>query len=208
MSLSSFTGCEEWVTQEVWNTIKLEHWRETMKSKKQLSNRELTTRALEIDTRLKNKMSALCTRIECSSHLDFFQSPDTYITLLVTRILGYSALVYLYTIESGPCPDVPEIHTTVSKVIEAFKALPQAELIRSLSWPLCIAGSMATGDQQASFLDIAAKAKINCCPFGSSRHALAIVEECWRMRNSEGIGEGNIDWRMAMRNLGLDVLLA
>ena len=151
MSLSSFTGCEEWVTQEVWNTIKLEHWRETMKSKKQLSNRELSTRALEIDTRLKNKMSALSARKECSSHLDFFQDPETYITLLVTRIFGYSALVYLYTIESGPCPDVPEIHTTVSQIIEAFKALPQAGLIRSLSWPLCIAGSMATGDQQASF---------------------------------------------------------
>ncbi|RDW87383.1 Zn2 DNA-binding protein-1 [Coleophoma crateriformis] len=206
--LSDFTGCDEWVTQEILNIIKLANWKETMKSKKQLSNRELTTRAREIDTKLKSEMSVLSARIERCSHLDFFDNPSNYIKLFVTRIFGYSTLIYLYTIESGPCPDVPEIHTNVSKTIEAFKALPQAEVVRSLSWPLCIAGSMATGDQQAAFLEIATKAKINRCPFGSSKHALAIIEECWRMRKSEGFTEENVDWRIAMRNLGVNILLA
>jgi C6 transcription factor Pro1 len=205
--MSNFTGCDEWVNQEVLNIIKLAQWKETMRSKKQLSNRELTTRALEIDTKLKSEISALSARIERSSYLDFFENPDIYIRILVTRIFGYSALIYLYSVESGPCPDVPEIHTHVSKAIDAFKALPQAELIRSLSWPLCIAGSMATGDQQTAFLEIATKAKINRYPFGSSKHALAIIEECWRMRKSEGIAGGNVDWRIAMRNLGLNILL-
>jgi len=208
MPLSDFTGCDEWVTEEILNIIKLAQWKETMKSRKQLSNRELTTRALEIDTTLKSEMSTLSARIERSSPLDFFDNPDIYIKLLVTRVFGYSTLIYLYTVESGPCPDVPEIHTNVSKIIDAFKALPQAKLIRSLSWPLCIAGSMATGDQQAAFLEIATKAKINRCPFGSSKHALAIIEECWRMRKSEGMGEESVDWRLAMRNLGLNILLA
>jgi hypothetical protein len=207
-SLSEFTGCEEWITQEILNIIELALWKESMKAKKQLSNRELTTRALEIDTKLKSKMSALSARIERSSHLDFFENPHTYIKLLVTRIFGYGTLIYLYTIESGPCPDVPEIHTNVSNTIDAFKALPQVGLIRSLSWPLCIAGSMATGDQQAAFLEIATKAKINRCPFGSSKHALAIIQECWRIRKSGGIVEENVDWRFAMRNLGLNILLA
>jgi hypothetical protein len=208
MPLSGFTGCDEWITREILNIIKLADWKETMKSKKQLSNRELTTRALEIDTKLKREISALSARIERSSYLDFFNDPRIYIKLLVTRIFGYSTLIYLYTVESGPCPDVPEIYTNVSKTIDAFKALPQAELIRSLSWPLCIAGSMATGDQQAAFLEIATKAKINRCPFGSSKHALAIMEECWRMRKNESIVEENVDWRIAMRNLGLNILLA
>ena len=206
-SLSDFTGCEEWVTREVMHIIELAHWKETMKSKKQLSNRELTTRALQIDTKLRSEMDALSARIERSSYLDFFDNPHSYIKLLVTRIFGYSTFIYLYTIESGPCPDVPEIHTNVSKTIDAFKALPQADLIRSLSWPLCIAGSMATGDQQQAFLEIATKAKINRYPFGSSKHALAIIEESWRMRNSEGILEETVDWRIAMRNLGLNILL-
>lgn len=208
MPLSDFTGCDEWVSQEVLNIIKLANWKEAMKSKKQLSNRELTKRALKIDTKLKSEMNALSARIERSSHLDFFDDPYAYIKLLVTRIFGYSTLIYLYTIESGPCPDVPEIHTNVSKTIDALKALPQPALIRSLSWPLCIAGSMATGDQQTAFLEIAAKAKINRCPFGSSKHVLAIIEECWRMRKSEGAVEENVDWRVAMRNLGLNILLA
>jgi hypothetical protein len=208
MPLSDFTGSEEWVTQEILDIIKLANWKEMMKSKKQLSNRELTARALEIDTKLKSEMSVLSARIDRTSHLDFFNSPDTYIKLLVTRIFGYSALIYLYTVESGPCPDVPEIHTNVSKTIDAFNALPQAELIRSLSWPLCIAGSMATGDQQAAFLEITTKAKINRRPFGSSQHALAIIQECWRMRKMEGAAEENVDWRIAMRNLGLNILLA
>jgi hypothetical protein len=208
MPLSGFTGCDEWVTQEVLNIIKLAHWKGTMKSKKQLSNRELSRRALEIDTKLKREMSSLSARIERSSHLDFFDNPFTYVKLLVTRIFGYSTLIYLYTVESGPSPDVPEIQTNVSKAIDAFKALPQAELIRSLSWPLCIAGSLATGDHQAAFLEIATKAKIKRCPFGSSKHALAIVEECWRTRKSGGIVEENVDWGIAMRNLGLNILLA
>lgn len=179
-----------------------------MKSKNKLSNRELTTRALEIETKLKSEMSTLSSQIENGSHLDFFTNPSAYTKLFVTRIFGYSALIYLYTIESGPCPDVPEIYTNVSKTIEAFKALPQADVVRSLSWPLCIAGSMATGDQQKAFLEITNKAKINRCPFGSSRHALAIIEECWRMRSGEIIAQENVDWRVAMRNLGLNVLLA
>jgi hypothetical protein len=198
MPLSNFTGCDEWVTEEILNIIKLANWKETAKSKKQLSNRELTTRALEIDTKLKSEMRVLSARIERSSHLEVFDSPDTYIKLLVTRIFGYGALIYLYTVESGPCPDVPEIHTNVSKTIDAFNALPQAELIRGLSWPLCIAGSMATGDQQAAFRR----------PFGSSQHAVAIIQECWRMRKEEGAAEDSVDWRIAMRNLGLNILLA
>jgi hypothetical protein len=207
-SLSDFTGCDDWITQQVLNIIELAHWKEKMKSKKQLSNRELTTRALKVDRKIKSQMIALSARIECSSPLDFFGNPHAYIKLLVTRIFGYSTLIYLYTIESGPCPDVSEIHINVSKSIEAFKALPQAELIRSLPWPLCIAGSMATGDQQAAFLEIASKAKINRFPFGSSKHALAIMEECWRMRKSEDVVQENVDWRIAMRNLGLNILLA
>lgn len=208
MPSSDFTGCEEWVTQEIKNIIELSHWKETTKSMKQLSNRELTTRALEIDTKLKSEMSALSSRINLGSPLDFLGNPSAYIKLLVTRIYGYSTLIYLYTIESGPCPDVPEIHSNVSNTIDAFKALPQAELTRSLAWPFCIAGSMATGDQEAAFLEIAAKAKIKRCPFGSSKHALAIVEECWRMRKDENAREGIVDWRIAMRNLGLNILLA
>jgi hypothetical protein len=208
MPLSDFTGCDEWITREVFNIIKLAHWKETMKSKKQLSNRELSTRALEIDTKLKSEMDVLSARINRSSHLDFFDNPYNYTKLLVTRIYGYSALIYLYTTESGPYPNVPEIYDNVSKMIDAFKALPQAELVRSLSWPLCIAGSMAIGDQQAAFLEIASKAKINRCLFGSSKHALAIIEECWRMRKSEGFTEEAVDWRSAMRSLGLNILLA
>jgi hypothetical protein len=207
-SSSDFTGCEEWVAQEIMHIIELSQWKETMKSKKQLSNRELTTRALVIDTWLTSEMSALSARIERSSHLNFFENPHDYMKLLVTRILGYSTLIYLYTIESGSCPDLPEIHANVSKVIDAFKALPQVELIRSLPWPLCIAGSMATGDQQAAFLEIATKAKIDRYPFGSSKHALAIMKECWRMRKSGDSAEEIIDWRIAMQNLGLNILLA
>ncbi|EHK96046.1 putative Uncharacterized transcriptional regulatory protein [Glarea lozoyensis 74030] len=154
-------GCEEWITDELLKIMKLAHWKDTMKEKKQLSVRELTTRALEIDRKLKRH-----------------------------------------------CPDVPEIHDNVSKTIDAFKALPQPELIRSLSWPLCIAGSMATEDQQAAFLEITTKAKIHRYPFGSSNHALAIIQECWRMRDDENLADGNVDWMVAMRNLGLNVLLA
>lgn len=207
-SLSNFTGCDEWITLEILDIIELAHWKTKMKSKRQLSNRELTIRALDIDKKIKSGMSALSARINNSSFLDFFANPHAYIKLLVTRIFGYSTLIYLYTLESGPCPEVPEIHTYVSKTIDAFKALPQPELIRSLPWPLCIAGSMATGDQQAEFIEIASKAKINRCPFGSSKHALAIIRECWRMRESKTIAEESVDWMVAMRNLGLNILLA
>lgn len=205
--ISDFAGCDEWVIQEVLNITKLENWKETMKSQKQLSVRELTIRALKIETCLKSEMHKVSERIEQGSYANFFDTRSDCIKLLVTRIFGYSALIYLYMIESGPCPDVPEIHENVSKIIEAFNTLPQAELVRSLSWPLCIAGSMATGDQEAAFLDIATRAEINLCPFGSSKHALAIIEECWRMRRSEEFVEGNVDWRTAMQNLGLNILL-
>ena len=207
MPISDFAGCATWVIQKLVDIMELARWKDTMKSKKQLSMRELTSRALQIETSLKSELSMVSKKIEQSSLVDYFHNPSDYIQLLVTRIFGYSTLIYLYMIESGPCPDVPEIHANVSNTIEAFKSLPQAELVRSLSWPFCIAGSVATGDQELAFLEIATRAKINLCHFGSSRHALRIIQECWRMRKSEEAEDGNVDWRIAMRNLGLNILL-
>jgi hypothetical protein len=207
MSLSNFTGCEEWVTHDLFNAIKLAHWKETIHSKKQLSHREPTKCALEIDANLNSGLNALLPRIERLADCNLFEDHHDYIKLLVTRIYGYSTLIYLYTIESGPRPDVDEIHANVSKTIEAFQALPKAQLIRNLSWPFCIAGSMAVGNQQTAFLEIAVKAKISRCPFGSPKHAVAIIKECWNMRTNGSSMDGNVDWRIAMRNLDLNILL-
>jgi hypothetical protein len=213
MPMRRFTGCDEWVIDQLLKVIELKHWKDTMQAKKQLSVLELATRAMEIKSCLEGEVGKIPKRIKDSS-VSLVEHHSEGGSLIVTQVWAYATLVYLHVIVSGSNPELPEIHNNVSKVIQAFKALPDPEVVRSLPWPLCIAGCMAAGVQENEFRAIVDRAGIGRFPFGNSRKVVELMEECWRTRanvedESGGLlGQGiEVDWRSVMWSSGVDLLL-
>jgi hypothetical protein len=203
LPIRQFTGCSDYVTQEQVRVIQLNDWRKDMQAKKQLSILELATRAKDIENALQRELDKMNDDANPTVAL-FGESRSPFIAALITRIYIYATMIYLHVVVSGPHPDLPEIHNNVASAILAFQALPESETVHYLSWPLCIAGCMATGEQQDDFRRIATATDISRFPFGSAGHAVRIMEECWRLRRETG---EVTCWRVAMRSLGLHILL-
>jgi hypothetical protein len=95
----------------------------------------------------------------------------------------------------------------VSRTIEAFQKLPDLAVMRNLVWPFCIAGCMAGEEQENFFRRIEPTTSSLLPRFGISCKALAIVEECWRLRKFNILGANYVDWNTGMESLRLNVLL-
>ena len=128
---------------------------------------------------------------------------------VITQIFACSALVYLHVVVSGPDPKSPMIHESVNRTILALRKFADCKIVGTLSWPLCIAGCMAsTEEQQDFFRDFSNNERMVNPMFGDSSRVLTIMQECWRMREVESGEESLVDWRSAMKKLELHVLLA
>ena len=212
--LDQIMGCENWVMLSIMDITALAERKNRMQADGKLSVLELAARGLEIETRLENGLKNL---LEALGDVPTQEKPDVDLGLgaykskhvigLVTRVFACSVLVYLHATILGPYPELSEIHNGVSSTIAAFRALPERTIIRNLTWPMCVAGCMATGEQERSFRDIATVRNTDRLAFGSSSYALDIMEECWRMRKSSAFKSGTSYWTSAMTSLGLDVLL-
>lgn len=192
----------------------LRKWKESMQASKTLSLRDLASRATKIETSLEHDIKSTSISIDMiKSADDFLTSFDVfdygskYISLIVTRIFAHAALTYLFVTVSGANPELSEIQSSVARTISSFRALPHPKFFRSLSWPLCISGCMATENHQETFRKFGLTHNATEYLFGSSKHVLKIMEKCWEMRKGGDHGMGEVDWSVAMRSLGLNILL-
>lgn len=200
-------GCESWAMAAIKDIAGLDHWKNTMKATGQLSVRELVSRGNEIEGKLINGLEKILnTSQELQTSLSSERScfPKKFLRH-VTRVYCCAGLIQLHVVVSGPHPELPEIRHSVAQAVEAFQALPDAGSVNSLVWPLCIAGCMATDDNQNFFLKLARSANPSDSTMGAAK-ARIIMEECWRLRKLDP-DSGNVDWRTAMESLDFKILL-
>lgn len=210
--LDKIMGCKNWAMLLIMDIAFLDDWKKNLQISAQLSMRELVTRATHIERRLEDGIRDNSSRLSqltnhsISSILGTGIQEPTLLILLITRIFACSALVYLDVVVSGAYPEMPEIRKNVSRTIEAFRALPETAIINSLTWAYCIAGCMAIEEEQMFFRGLAVSSDGDAPTFGNFSKALAIIEECWRLRREEKRHQP-VDWRTAMNSLGMSVLL-
>lgn len=210
--LDGIMGCENWAMLLIMDIAFLDDWKQNLQISAQLSMRELVTRATHIERLLEDGIRDNSNRFnQLTNHstppiMDTRVREPTHLILLITRIFACSALVYLDAVVSGAYPEMPEIREHVSRTIEAFRALPGIEVTNSLTWAYCIAGCMAIEEEQMFFRGLAVSSDGDAPTFGNFSKALAIIEECWRLRR-EGKPHQPVDWRTAMNSLGMSVLL-
>lgn len=204
IQLCKLMGCKNWVMVDIMEIAALDEWKGNCIYNGVLCMRELTRRAARIEERLKNGLATNKTAL-----LSFEADPYGEMNLevgVVTNIFGCSALTYLHVVLSGAHPELPEIRESVLGTIEAFHALPEAQWVRNLAWPFCVAGCMAMTQDEGDVMNIACGANLHGQGFRIFEAAAAIVEECWAARRRSE-GSSACDWKTAMKTLGVNVLL-
>jgi C6 transcription factor Pro1 len=214
VQLQHLMGCENWVMTIIREIAVLEDWKKGMVSDGVLNVRELVRRAGDIEQRLKIGTARLTERLSQVSNRygayvknSMDECSKDLVVSRITHVFACAAQVYLNVVVSGPNPKLPEMCECVARTLNALNALPAAELIRNVVWPFCIAGCMATHDQEQNFRDLAFAAKIDEHVFGTSWKAAEVMETCWIMRRSPETDQNGTDWFTAMKKLGSHVLL-
>ncbi|RFU30910.1 hypothetical protein B7463_g5417, partial [Scytalidium lignicola] len=205
-------GCENWVIFLIKDIAELDHWKNTSKSTEPLSMKYLVNRGNDIEARLRRGLgkvdATLVNHVSATSrsrtgNISVAKNNYDYIRACVTRIYCNASLVYLHVVMLGSYPNLPEIQHSVSQTMDAIKALPDLGLINSMLWPFFIAGCMSMERDEDFFTGLARFGEPGDSTYGVAK-AMTIVEECWRLRKYES---GMVDWRFAMKSLGLNILL-
>jgi C6 transcription factor Pro1 len=152
LQLADVFGCQNWALVSIGHIAALDAWKKSRKQVNQLSMAELVHRGATIDQVLRDGLASLEASEPQHGHgfstefdmLGFHlpREPDT--VKIITRIWALSACSYLFITISGWQLDHPDLRKNVARTITLLTELSMSPTwIRTLSWPLCVAGCLA-----------------------------------------------------------------
>ncbi|KAF2149259.1 hypothetical protein K461DRAFT_281616 [Myriangium duriaei CBS 260.36] len=197
--ISPLTGCLNATISALLRISALDTWRSDEERAGRLSLPKLVQRASAIESDLNALLDSRADSVVGSPKTT---PPATGLPALIAPVYISAALVYLHVVVSGPHPHLPEIKTSVKATLERLRALPVRARAERVAWPICVAGCMATGEEAGAFngeLVAPAEGRVGA----STRVALQVVKECWRIRE----GTGSCEWSKAMGSLGVGLPL-
>lgn len=224
IDLANIIPCHPWIALAISDIAALSAWKSEAVSTCNLSFWKLFEKADPIRKRLDNGIAALRAEIDQSfaglgiSHLGtmgaylILTNPGVQqeaIKRAITLVFACAAQVYLNTIISGADPKLDDVRNSVVDTMNALQELQficDAQALRNLIWPICIAGSMAEDvPTQTYFQSLIEDLGEEAHAFGNTRTTLQIMQKCWASCD-ENIS-GSWDWTAAMESLGQRVLL-
>jgi hypothetical protein len=127
----------------------------------------------------------------------------------ITLVFAHAAQVYLNTVISGADPKLDDVRNSVVDTMNALQELQSicdAQALRNLIWPICIAGSMAEDSStQTYFQSLIQDLGEEAHAFGNTADTLQIMQRCWTSREENS--PETLNWADAMESLGQRVLL-
>lgn len=200
INLADLTGCRNWVMVLIFEISFLDNWKRKEERAHRLSLVEFTKRGRQIEECLLGRLASLedarSTRAPASGYL-----PSDYSITEITRIFALSAITYLHVVISGAYPEIPDIKESVSKTLDALQSLSDSKLLQHVVWPYCISGCLAVEEQEQKFRALMSSPHVT---HRTCLDALNIMEECWRLRETE---RPNHDWTYIMKKDGQHILL-
>ncbi|EMR88402.1 hypothetical protein ACHAQE_002699 [Botrytis cinerea] len=203
IQLCKLMGSQNWVMVAIMDIALLAEWKIAREGTGDLSQSQLARRAACIEDQLETGMQENRARqIGDNSDPCGVRAQESQ---HVTHIFACAAKVYLYVVQSGGYPKIPEIKVSVLAALKAFQDLPDGQWIRHLVWPFCIVSCMADAENEDEFRKIASLANTDREIFCNFQNAASIMEECWRVRKSQI--SSSCSWETAMSSLGVQTLL-
>jgi hypothetical protein len=215
VKLDQIMGCKNWAMIIIRDIGMLDDWKKERIAQNLLYSEELGCQGNAIEHRLCDgiqKTRSILSQLgrpgtspeRASTEVDFKETDIQ----IITHLYALSTRVYLHVVVFGQNCESLLLQEKVAQSIAAFRNLPNPKLLRSLVWPVCITGCMATTDEQQRFLrGICRSLTRKGCTFGTLLSALDVMEKCWEIRKEEGNGPKDCDWLTAMERLGNRVLL-
>lgn len=220
LDLFPFIGCQNWAILAIGDIAALDAWKKNTQLTGILNATQLAAQADRIFQSLKEKIEALDTietpsdnaDSERSRHLQPFYSSDNHDTskpssLTPTRIWAHAAQIYLRTVSPASDTSGVPIQHHVTQICRLVKQIEAVAQIRTLAWPICVAGCLALGlEQQQEFRNIVNSSGENMHLRSALREAGRIMEEVWVCRVSSGVDE-HWDIGAYLNSLGAPALL-
>ena len=223
LKLENFIGCQTWVMRSIAKIASLCHWKKACKQAGSFDIVELVQRGTCIEHDLSEGIDRLTAKI---LPLPSLTEPGPYRPLetilaksniphgssssneedhdTITLIWAYAAQVYLITVLSGWQPRHVDLRRYVTQALQHLRNLDNPAWLRTLAWPICVTGSLATKEQEETFRQVA-NVSGGLAMFGTLRDALAIMEKVWDQRDLHNPDTWDI--ASCLRILGHNVLL-
>ncbi|THW74388.1 chitin synthase, class, partial [Aureobasidium pullulans] len=197
IDLANIIGCQPWIALVIGDIATLSVWKADATVAGSLSFWTLFGRGDRLRRRLEDGISGLRKSIDetfAELGLSHLGTTGAYLVLTnpvlqqeaikraITLVFAYAAQVYLNTIISGADPKLDDVKNSVADTMNALQEMQyvcDAQALRSLIWPICIAGSMA-GDvpTQSYFQSLIQGLGDEAHDFGNSATALKVMQKC------------------------------
>lgn len=217
VSLESVVGCQNWALVAIGDISTLCAWKRGAKQQGTFSVVNLVNLAAPISEGLEQGLANLeltesfdsQKRNTNASSLEGYYSRHDRATdhtsiANITRIWAHAAKIYLSVSLSGWQTNSPDIQASVAKVLSLAQSLESPAQLRSLSWPICVAGCQASPSQEDDFRRLIGTMG-PLAEFGTFDNALGIMEAIWKTRDTPD--RANLDIASCLSILGSPALL-
>ena len=204
VQLENVIGCQNWALVAIGNISALCAWKRDAQQYGNFSVVHLVNLAAPISQAIEEGLTSLDfdaarsqTKKVSASRLEAYYSRldraiDGTVTANVTRIWAYAAKIYLSICHSGWQTNSTDIQASVAKILSLLQTIESLAQLRSLSWPICVAGCLALKSQEDDFRRIIGIMG-QLGDFGTVSNALRIMEAGWSFRDTV---DGNV-WDIA-----------
>jgi hypothetical protein len=200
IDLETVVGCQNWALLQISDIAVLDAWKQQCIRSGNLDVMELVHRAVDIKASLETRLVRLenddsLPPQQGSSFLDALAPDGSHQwkrgvsqSQLVTKVWAHAALLYLSVVVSGWQPANTEVCNHVDQIVELLtRQISPLAMLRTMTWPFCVAGCLAEPAQQHHFRQMV-EALQPPSIFGTIRKALELMENAWSSRNAEDAG--------------------
>ncbi|KAI3322971.1 fungal-specific transcription factor domain-containing protein [Xylariaceae sp. AK1471] len=204
IDLEAAVGCQNWVLLHIGETSVLDAWKQRCKSSGNLDVMELVRRATLIKSCLETRLAGLEADTipspkESNSVFDVFAADYNQYTKtiarqkpLVTSVWAHAALIYLSVVVSGWQPASADVRYHVERIFQLLiHEISPPELLRTMVWPLCVAGCLAEPALQTQLYNMVEALQPRTV-FGTLRKALEVMESVWRNVDSGDVASRDL----------------
>jgi hypothetical protein len=189
--LSAIVGCRNWIATSLAEVCTVAEWKRAHGSSRR-DVRMINRIANVAKTQKWNihtvKEHVIANAISYPSYgdvcdpasLDLGRSPP--MASVITLIWGLAAEIYRLTVDVGWDLEKPDIQSNVAHIAVLLSVIPLDQL-RTLAWPICVAGCLARENEEAIFTALFAKLG-RVQTVGSLSDAQQLIESAWRNRST------------------------
>ncbi|KAJ9616965.1 hypothetical protein H2200_000685 [Cladophialophora chaetospira] len=192
LHMEQYIGCQGWVLLLIGEISALDAWKGGFESETYTAAETFKNRAMELELRLQRGISSLegtQSAMKTGGAPGYLRPYDQQDTTnrgqernIATSIWSHATGIYLALVTKGWHPENSAIRHHVQYVLAFLGQVSSQACLRNLVWPLCVAGCVASADQEEAFRAIG-PALGPLQAFGTMSQALRIMECVWQRRD-------------------------